>query len=150
LLDFAWIALAIVALVWPLMDVEGFILRAATPTTIDLVLGAVLMLTVLEATRRSTGWVLPVTAIVFLLYGYFGALFDRVGLDLIAHRGYSPARIIGTIYMTLEGMFGVPLDVTSTYIILFTIFGAILEYSGAGRFFVDWTTALIGTSGKGA
>jgi TRAP transporter 4TM/12TM fusion protein len=150
LLDFAWIALAIVALVWPLIDVEEFILRAATPTTIDLVLGGVLILTVLEATRRTTGWVLPVTAIVFLLYGYFGALFDRVGLDLIAHRGYSPSRIIGTIYMTLEGMFGVPLDVTSTYIILFTIFGAILEYSGAGRFFVDWTTALIGKSGKGS
>jgi hypothetical protein len=52
--------------------------------------------------------------------------------------------------MTLEGIFGVPLDVTATYIILFTIYGAILEYSGAGRFFVDWTMAAIGRSGDGA
>src|SRR6185503_15566332 len=70
--------------------------------------------------------------------------------SLIAHRGYTPARIVGTIYMTLEGMFGVPLDVTSTYIILFTIFGAILEHSGAGRFFVDWTMAAIGRKGGGS
>src|SRR5687768_11014765 len=52
--------------------------------------------------------------------------------------------------MTLEGIFGVPLDVTATYIILFTIYGAVLEYSGAGRFFVDWTMAAIGRSGNGA
>ena len=93
---------------------------------------------------------LPVTALVFLAYGYYGALLDRVGLDLIAHRGYSIARLVGTLYMTLEGIFGVPLDVTATYIILFTIYGAILEYSGAGRFFVDWTMAAIGRSGDGA
>src|SRR4029450_9022144 len=82
------------------------------------------------------------------IYAYYGPLFDALGLSLIAHRGYSPGRIVGTIYMTLEGMFGVPLDVTSTYIILFTIFGAILEHSGAGRFFVDWTMAAVGRSGS--
>ena len=79
-----------------------------------------------------------------------GPLLDRIGLDLIAHRGYGIARLIGTIYMTLEGIFGVPLDVATTYIVLFTIYGAILEHSGAGRFFVDWTTAAIGRSGRGA
>ncbi|HEY1303512.1 MAG TPA: TRAP transporter fused permease subunit [Vicinamibacterales bacterium] len=145
--DYVWIALSIVALMWPLSDIEAFIYRAATPSAIDLALGIAAIVVVLEATRRTTGWVLPVTAIVFLLYAYAGPIFDNLGLSLIAHRGYSPARIVGTIYMTLEGMFGVPLDVTSTYIILFTIFGAILEHSGAGRFFVDWTMAVIGRSG---
>ena len=105
---------------------------------------------VLEATRRTSGWVLPVTALLFLAYGYYGSLLDRIGLDLIAHRGYSIARLVGTLYMTLEGIFGVPLDVTATYIILFTIYGAVLEHSGAGRFFVDWTMAAIGRSGDGA
>ena len=124
--------------------------RAATPTTTDLVLGIVTIGLVLEATRRTSGWVLPVTAVVFLVYGYYGALLDRIGSRLIAHRGYSLARLIGTLYMTLEGIFGVPLDVTATYIILFTIYGAVLEYSGAGRFFVDWTMAAIGRSGNGA
>jgi TRAP transporter 4TM/12TM fusion protein len=150
ILDCAWIALAIAALVWPLSDVEAFIYRAATPTATDLAMGIAAILVVLEATRRTTGWVLPVVAVVFLIYAYYGPLFDALGLSLIAHRGYSPARIVGTIYMTLEGMFGVPLDVTSTYIILFTIFGAILEHSGAGRFFVDWTMAAVGRSSSGS
>ena len=149
-ISYVLIALSVVALVWPLIDLDGFVHRAATPTTTDIVLGIVTIAVVLEATRRTSGWVLPVTAIVFLAYGYYGAWLDRIGLELIAHRGYSLPRLIGTLYMTLEGIFGVPLDVTATYIILFTIYGAILEYSGAGRFFVDWTMAAIGRSGDGA
>jgi TRAP transporter 4TM/12TM fusion protein len=149
-LDYVWVAISLVALLWPLVDLDGFVHRAATPTTTDVVLGIVTIAVVLEATRRTSGWVLPVAALAFLAYGYYGALLDRVGLDLIAHRGYSIERLIGTLYMTLEGIFGVPLDVTATYIILFTIYGAVLQYSGAGRFFVDWTMAAIGRSGNGA
>ena len=149
-LDAGLIVLSLVALLWPFLDLDAFVHRAATPTTTDIVLGIVTIGLVLEATRRTSGWVLPITALVFLAYGYYGPLLDRVGLDLIAHRGYSIARLVGTLYMTLEGIFGVPLDVTATYIILFTIYGAILEYSGAGRFFVDWTMAAIGRSGDGA
>jgi TRAP transporter 4TM/12TM fusion protein len=148
--DVLWIALTIGAFVWPLLDIEAFVNRAATPNTIDIAAGVIALLVVLESTRRTTGWVLPVTALVFLAYAVAGPLLDRIGLDLIAHRGYGIARLIGTIYMTLEGIFGVPLDVATTYIVLFTIYGAILEHSGAGKFFVDWTTAAIGRSGKGA
>ena len=144
------IVLAIVALAWPVIDFDAFVLRAATPTTIDLVLGAVTTLLVLDATRRTTGWILPATALFFLAYAYFGALFDQVGLSLIAHRGYSVPRILGTLYMTLEGIFGVPLDVTATYIILFTIYGAVLEHSGAGKFFIDWAAAAVGRSRGGS
>jgi TRAP transporter 4TM/12TM fusion protein len=148
--DTGLIILSLVALLWPLIDLDAFVHRAATPMTTDIVLGLITVAVVLEATRRTSGWVLPVTAVAFLAYGYYGALLDRLGLDLIAHRGYSIGRLVGTLYMTLEGTFGVPLDVTATYIILFTIYGAILEYSGAGRFFVDWTMAAIGRSGDGA
>jgi TRAP transporter 4TM/12TM fusion protein len=148
--DGLWIALTLAAFVWPLLDIDGFVNRAATPNTIDVVAGMVALVVVLESTRRTTGWVLPITALVFLAYAVTGPLLDRVGLDLIAHRGYGVARLVGTIYMTLEGIFGVPLDVATTYIVLFTIYGAILERSGAGRFFVDWTTAAIGRSGRGA
>ena len=149
-IDAVLIVLSLVALLWPLVDLDAFVHRAATPTTTDIVLGIVTIGLVLEATRRTSGWVLPVTALLFLAYGYYGPLLDRIGLDLIAHRGYSIGRLVGTLYMTLEGIFGVPLDVTATYIILFTIYGAVLEYSGAGRFFVDWTMAAIGRSGDGA
>ena len=148
--DGLWIALTIAAFAWPLVDIDAFVNRAATPSTLDVVAGCVALLVVLESTRRTTGWVLPITAMAFLAYAVTGPLLDRIGLDLIAHRGYGIARLIGTIYMTLEGIFGVPLDVATTYIVLFTIYGAILEHSGAGRFFVDWTTAAVGRSGRGA
>jgi TRAP-type uncharacterized transport system fused permease subunit len=149
-MDAGLIVLSLVGLLWPLLDLDAFVHRAATPTTADVLLGIVIIGVILEATRRTSGWVLPVTALAFLVYGYYGSLLDRIGLDLIAHRGYSLGRLVGTLYMTLEGIFGVPLDVTATYIILFTIYGAVLEYSGAGRFFVDWTMAAIGRSGDGA
>jgi TRAP transporter 4TM/12TM fusion protein len=148
--DGLWIALTIAVFAWPLVDIDAFVNRAATPSVIDIAAGCVALLVVLESTRRTTGWVLPVTAVIFLVYAVTGPLLDRIGLDLIAHRGYGTARLIGTSYMTLEGIFGVPLDVATTYIVLFTIYGAILEHSGAGRFFVDWTTAAIGRSGRGA
>jgi len=148
--DGLWVALTIAAFVWPLLNIDAFVNRAATPNTVDVVAGVIALLVVLESTRRTTGWVLPVTALVFLAYAVTGPLLDRIGLDLIAHRGYGIARLVGTTYMTLEGIFGVPLDVATTYIVLFTIYGAILEHSGAGRFFVDWTTAAIGRSGRGA
>jgi TRAP transporter 4TM/12TM fusion protein len=149
-LDWVWLGLSIAALAWPLSGMDSFVNRAATPMTIDMVLGAVAILAVLEATRRTTGWILPATALLFLAYASMGPILDRLGLSVVAHRGYGPDRIIGTLYMTLEGLFGVPLDVAATYIILFTIFGAVLERSGAGRFFVDWTTAALGRSRRGA
>ena len=148
--DLLLIAAAIVTLVWPVVDMERFVYRAATPTTTDVVLGGVLILIVLEATRRTVGGILPVTAIGFLAYAQFGPLLDRLGLGLIAHRGYAFSRVVGTLYMTLEGILGVPLDVAATYIVLFTIYGAIVEHSGAGRFFVDWAMAAIGRSKSGS
>jgi TRAP transporter 4TM/12TM fusion protein len=146
IVDLLLILASIAALVWPIVDMERFVYRAATPMTVDVVLGGVLIVLVLEATRRTVGWILPVTAIGFLAYAQFGAVLDRLGLSLIAHRGYSFSRVVGTLYMTLEGIMGVPLDVAATYIVLFTIYGAIVEHSGAGRFFVDWAMAAIGRS----
>jgi TRAP transporter 4TM/12TM fusion protein len=148
--DWTMVALTVAALAWPLVDYEDFPYRAATPTPTDLLLGVLTVVLVLEATRRTVGWILPITAIAFLLYAYLGPLLDLVGLGIIAHRGYQLDRLIGALYMTLEGIFGVPLDVASTYIILFTLFGAVLEYSGAGKFFIDWAMAAMGRSGSGA
>jgi TRAP transporter 4TM/12TM fusion protein len=149
-LDWLLIALSLAALAWPLIDFDEFIYRAADPTVADVLLGAVVIALVLEATRRTTGAILPATAALFVAYAFYGPLLDLVGLGLIAHRGYDPARIVGTLYMTLEGIFGVPLDVAATYIVLFSIYGAVLEASGAGRFFIEWSMAAVGRSGRGA
>ena len=150
LLDWLFAALAVAALAWPILDFNQFVYRAATPITTDLALGTLVILLVLEATRRTVSWILPVTAVVFLTYAYYGSLLELVGLGLFAHRGYDLARLVGTLYMTLEGIFGVPLNVATTYIILFTTFGAVLQHSGAGQFFITWTMAAIGKSKSGA
>ncbi|HTI43313.1 MAG TPA: TRAP transporter fused permease subunit [Vicinamibacterales bacterium] len=149
-LDWLFVALAALSLAWPLIDFDNFIYRAADPTRTDMALGALCILLVLEATRRTAGWVLPVTATCFILYTFYGPLLDLIGLGIIAHRGYDLARIVGTIYMTLEGIFGVPLDVAASYIILFSIYGAVLGASGAGKFFLEWSMAAVGKSGGGA
>lgn len=148
--DWTLIAVAVLALVWPIVNFDQFVYRAATPNSIDLALGSITTLLVLEATRRTVGPILPITALGFVIYGYYGPFFELIGLEIFAHRGYDVARLIGTLYMTLEGIFGVPLDVASTYIVLFTIFGAIFTHSGAGQFFINWTMAAFGRSGTGA
>jgi TRAP transporter 4TM/12TM fusion protein len=149
-IDWLLIAASVVAFAWPIADFGAFVYRAADPRPIDLVLGTIAILLVLEATRRAVGWILPATAAAFLAYAYAGPQFDRLGLPLLAHRGYNVDRLVGTLYMTLEGIFGVPLDVAATYIILFTIYGAVLEHSGAGAFFINWAMAALGRSRSGA
>jgi TRAP transporter 4TM/12TM fusion protein len=148
--DWVWIAFTAVGLGWPLFDFTRFVYRAAEPTTVDLICGAITIVVVLEATRRTVGWILPAAAIGFVVYGAYGPLFDRIGLGLLAHRGYALDRLIGSLYLTLEGIFGVPLDVAATYIVLFTIYGAVLQFSGAGQFFLDWAMAAAGRSASGA
>jgi TRAP transporter 4TM/12TM fusion protein len=148
---FDWIAIvvAIASLAWPLIDAD-FPYRAATPTAVDLILGTATILLVLEATRRTAGWILTAIVAGFILYAYLGPLLDLVGLELFAHRGYDLDRLVGILYMTLDGIFGVPLDVAATYIILFAVFGAVLEVSGAARFFIDFATAITGRARSGA
>ena len=148
--DWVLVLATVIALAWPLVDFGAFIYRSTDPTRFDVVLGSIAVLLVLEATRRSVGWILPLTAIGFLVYAWAGPSFDRIGLSLLAHRGYDLDRLIGTLYMTLEGIFGVPLDVAATYIVLFTIYGAVLEHSGAGAFFINWSLAATGRSRSGA
>jgi TRAP transporter 4TM/12TM fusion protein len=149
-IDGLLIVATVVALSWPIVDFDRFVYRAADPLPIDVALGIVTIVVVLEAARRTAGWILPATALGFLLYAWAGPAFDRIGLTAFAHRGYAPDRLVGTLYITLEGIFGVPLDVTATYIILFTIYGAVLEQSGAGDFFIKWAMAAMGRSRSAA
>ena len=94
----------------------------------------------LEATRRSTGWIMPVVALIFIAYALFGKYLPPPW----THRGYTFERLVGHLYMTLEGVFGTTVEVSSSLIILFTIFGAVLQYSGAGKFFIDFSFAAMG------
>jgi TRAP transporter 4TM/12TM fusion protein len=114
--------------------------RATMPTQTDWIVGAVFIVLLLEGTRRATGWIMPGVAIAFILYAMFGHLLPNPW----THRGYAIEDLVAHLYMTLEGIFGTTVDVASSLIILFTIFGAVLAQSGAGKFFIDFSFAAMG------
>jgi len=138
--DYLLSILAIACIVYTFLDFEEFIYRSVTPTYGDLFFGSLLIALVLEANRRTTNWILPLVAGSFLIYAYVGPWLPPPW----THRGYGLDRLVGHMYMTLEGIFGVPIDVSSTFIILFTIYGAFLEFSGAGKFFIDFSLTAMG------
>ena len=144
--DFVLALLGIAVIVYMLIDFEDFIYRSVVPNFWDKFFGVILILLVLEATRRTTGWIMPGIVIAFIVYAFVGPWLPTPW----THRGYDIDRIVGHMYMTLEGIFGVPIDVSSTFIILFTIWGAFLEFSGAGKFFIDFSFAAMGGKPTGA
>jgi TRAP-type uncharacterized transport system fused permease subunit len=109
-------------------------------TRMDMVVGITGTLLVLEATRRTIGAALPIVAIVFLLYGFAG----RWLYGWTYHKGLSLEITVDQVFFTTEGIFGVPMTVAATYVILFIIFGTFLEKSGAGQFFMNFANAIAG------
>lgn len=118
----------------------GFLDRQGSLLALDVAAGMILLVLVLEATRRTTGMVLPAVCLVFFAYAYYGGYLPS-GWS-IAHLGMNIAQIVSALYNEASGFFGVPLDVAATYIVLFTIYGAVLDRMGAGRFFVEFSFSL--------
>ncbi|NIK54537.1 TRAP transporter permease [Kribbella shirazensis] len=136
-----WI-LAIVALavcVYPLLDFDGYLERRQAPSGLDVIAGAVLLVLLLEACRRTTGWVLPLFSLLFIAYAYYGGYLPFTWS--LAHQGFNFDAIIAQFTMGTAGFYGTPLNVAASYIVLFTIYGAVLDYSGAGKFFIDLSFA---------
>ncbi|HYB21740.1 MAG TPA: TRAP transporter fused permease subunit [Thermodesulfobacteriota bacterium] len=144
--DIFFALLTFTVFAYPFLDFEAFIYRVANPLPMDVLLGVAACILVLEATRRSTGTALPVLVLICVAYAYWGSYLPEPW----GHRGYNITRIIALEFMTLNGLFGTPVEVSSTFIILFTIFGAVLEISGAGKFFVDFALGCMGKSRAGA
>ncbi len=135
---FALITIAVACYILYWGDLLGD--RAVVPTLTDQVVGVALIVLILEGNRRSSTWILPFVVSLFIAYALFGPNLPPPW----THKGYEISRLTGSLYMTLEGIFGVAVDVSSTLIILFTIFGAFLQYSGAGKFFIDFSFAAMG------
>jgi TRAP transporter 4TM/12TM fusion protein len=114
--------------------------RGSLPNQTDMVVGAVFLLLVLEGCRRTTGIVLIVVIVLFLLYGLYG---HHLPLPW-HHPRYDLERMVGHLYINLEGVFGPAVDVSATLIILFTIYGAVLKATGAGKFYIDFSFAAMG------
>jgi TRAP-type uncharacterized transport system fused permease subunit len=144
--DWALAAVTLVVCLYPVAPVwigaggyDDFLDRQGLLDPTDVAMGAALLVLILEACRRTTGWALPIVCGLFLAYGYYGGLLPQGWA--IAHAGLNFDQIIDALYNSGSGFFGTPLDVAATYIVLFTIYGAVLELSGAARFFVDLSVA---------
>src|SRR6202008_3099561 len=131
---------AVATIVYALWGGDDFTDRAAVPERWDVIVGIIFIVLVLEATRRTTGWIMPVVSVFFIAYAMLGPHLPAPW----THRGYDLSRLVGHLFITLEGIFGVAVDVSATLIILFTIYGAFLQHSGAGKFFIDFSLALMG------
>ncbi len=138
--DFLLGILAVVGALYIYYNYDALNARSGAWSQIDIAMGIATILLLLEAARRTLGIALPVIAILFLLYDHFGQSMP----DLIAHKGASIHKIIGQMYLTTEGIFGVPLGVSASYVFLFVLFGALLERAGAGKYFIDLAYALLG------
>ncbi|GIO08260.1 C4-dicarboxylate ABC transporter [Brevibacillus reuszeri] len=128
-----------VTLYW-VVDYEGLVTRTGNYTSLDMVVGGVAILLVLEAARRVVGLPITLIATIFLLYTYLGPYMP----GFLEHRGSDLSRIIGHSYYTLEGILGTPIAVSSTFIFLFVLFGAFLEKTGVGEYFNDLSLVVAG------
>ena len=120
--------------------------RNTLPSRTDQWMGLLFIVLVLEACRRTSGWIMTGVVMLFVVYALAGEHIS----GSFAHRGYDLASLTGFLYQTLEGIFGTAVDVSSSLIILFTIYGAFLQHSGAGRFFLDFSFAAMGNKPSGA
>jgi TRAP transporter 4TM/12TM fusion protein len=144
--DWAAALVSVAIIAYLIAGGDDFTDRATTPNRWDLILGVALIVLVLEATRRTSGWVMPAVVLGFIAYALLGPQLPAPW----THRGYDLDRLVGHMFMTLEGIFGTAVDVSATLIILFTIYGALLQYSGAGKFFIDFSFAAMGNKPAGA
>jgi len=113
--------------------------RQGMPTELEIWLGMICIVIVLEITRRAMGWSLPLLSIFFIVYGIYGPYFGY-----FSHRPYSLERIASQLYLTTEGIYGLPIGVCASFILLFILFGAFLNMSGAAEFFFDLAYAIAG------
>lgn len=133
-------AMAVGILTYAIMGGDDFTDRATLPTTLDVVLGVIFIALLIEASRRTIGLIVPIIALLFVAYALAGPWLPAPW----NHRGYGFDALVGHLFITLEGIFGVPVDVSATLIVLFCIFGAFLQHSGAGKFFIDFSMTLMG------
>jgi TRAP transporter 4TM/12TM fusion protein len=138
-IDYVWLAAGVASLLYLFVNYEYIITRIYYIDDLswaDMIFGTILIVTVTEATRRCVDVALPVTSIVFLVYGLFIAKLE-------------PMRLLDQLYMTTEGIFGQALAVSASFVIVFVVFGSFMEKTGIGQLFMDFAMALTGNSAGG-
>ncbi len=145
ILDWVLAALAFTTCIYPIAPFlsggfNAFLDRQGRLDSLDVVMGGILLVLILEATRRTTGLILPIFCVVFFAYGYYGG-YIPIGWPG-SHAGQNFDQIVNALYNDASGFYGIPLDVAATYIVLFTIYGAVLDRTGAASFFIDLSFSL--------
>ena len=145
-MDYGLAVSGALAALYIVLDYQGIAMRAGIPTARDLILGSILVILLLEATRRIIGPALPVIALLFTGYAFSGPYMP----DLLAFKGVSLSRYLSNISLSTEGIYGIPLGVSCSIVYLFVLMGALLDKAGAGRFFTRLALALLGRYKGGA
>jgi TRAP transporter 4TM/12TM fusion protein len=140
LLDWGLAVAAVAAVLYVPSIFDDLAFLIGNPRPRDVAMGTVLVIVAIEATRRTMGWPLPIIAIVFMLYGLFG----QYAPGILVHPGASWSGLINHLYLTSQGIYGLPLGVVSTYVFHFVLFGVLATKIGLGQLFIDLATALAG------
>jgi TRAP transporter 4TM/12TM fusion protein len=141
LVDWALAIGAVVAVCHvPLIPLDDLAFRVGNPTRTDVILGGLLIVVLLEATRRSVGWPLPIIAILFMAY----AIYGRSMPGILVHPGATYSQLIDHLYLTSQGIYGIALGVVATYVFHFVLFGVLATRIGLGRLFIDLASCVAG------
>ncbi len=145
--DYGLMALAAAVPIYMCLDYFNIINRAGKPNSMDVIIGTILTLIVLEATRRVCGMALPIIAVIFMLYSLMGTKQGLIPIDIpgiFLHRGYTWQKLMSHFFSNTEGIYGSSVNVASTYIFLFIAFGEIMNKCGMGQFFNDFANGIGG------
>ena len=148
--DYILIALSAAVPLYMWLDYFNIINRAGKPNSMDVIIGTLLTLLVLEATRRVCGMALPILGVIFILYSLMGTKQGLIPVNIpgiFLHRGYTWQKLMSHFFANTEGIYGSSVNVASTYIFLFIAFGEIINKCGMGKFFNDIANALGGSKG---
>lgn len=144
-LDVALAITAAIVCLYVVVFYKDLVYRAGRVTTMDMIVGLIAILLVLEAARRVIGWPMVIIAVVFIAYALLGPMIP----GKLAHRGVGIEDLVQHLFFTTEGIFGIPIGVSSTFIFMFLLFGAYLEKTGMGEFFIDLANSVAGGAAGG-
>lgn len=139
-IDWILAALSVACVVYLFASFDSLVDRGGAPNTMDVIMGCIAIILVMEAARRCVGLPLVIMAGIFLLYAFAGPYLP----GMLGHRGYSVERVASQMYITLEGLLGTPMSVATTFVFAFVFFGCFLEATGGAKLFIDLAFALTG------
>lgn len=144
-LNWLFVALSVLACLYLASESQELVGRSGNPTTLDLVAGAVTVLLVLELARRATGWGLVAVCVMALTYAFSGPYLP----GFLAHRGYGITRVVEQLFLSTEGIWGVPLGVSADFVYLFVLFGVVLDTAGGGALLIALANKVAGRTRGG-